>query len=144
MSEQNNANHARYVTGFHFIAGSILIIGAILSIINLWLRWSAKDEMMTPVLVLLLFTSGIFLFWFSRQFSIKAQDRAIRAEESLRYFILTRKPLDARITMSQVIALRFAPDDELLPLADRAVNEKLSAKEIKQAIKQWRADHHRA
>ena len=144
MNEQNYANHSRYVTGFHFIASSILVIGAILSVVNLWLRWSAKDEMMTPVLVVLLFTGGLFLFWFSRQFAIKAQDRAIRAEENLRYFILTRKPLDSGITMGQIIALRFAPDDEFLSLADRAVNEKLTAKEIKQVIKQWRADHHRA
>jgi divalent metal cation (Fe/Co/Zn/Cd) transporter len=144
MNEQNYANHGRYVTGFHFIAGSILIIGAVLSGVNLWLRWSANDEIMTPILIVLLFTGSLFLFWFSRQFAIKAQDRAIRAEENLRYFILTRKPLDSGITMGQVIALRFAADDEFLALADRAVNEKLSAREIKQAIKQWRADHHRA
>jgi divalent metal cation (Fe/Co/Zn/Cd) transporter len=144
MNEQNYANHGRYVTGFHFIAGSILIIGAVLSAVNLWLRWSANDEIMTPILIVLLFTGSLFLFWFSRQFAIKAQDRAIRAEENLRYFILTRKPLDSGITMGQVIALRFAPDDEFLALADRAVNEKLSAREIKQAIKQWRTDHHRA
>ncbi len=144
MNEQNYANHPRYVTGFHFILSSILIIGVILSVVNLWLRWSANQEIMTPILVVLLFTAGFFNFWFIRLFPIKAQDRAIRAEENFRYFILAHKPMDSRITMSQVVALRFAPDDELLALADRAVNENLSAKEIKQAIKQWRPDNHRA
>ncbi|MDB5123486.1 MAG: hypothetical protein JWP94_1615 [Mucilaginibacter sp.] len=144
MNEQNYANHGRYVTGFHFILSSILVVGVILSVINLCLRWSANAELLTPFLIILLFTAGFFIFWFMRLFAIKAQDRAIRAEEHLRYFILTGKPIDSRVTMRQIIALRFAPDDEFLPLVDRAVNEKLSAKEIKQAIKQWRADHHRA
>jgi hypothetical protein len=45
-------------------------------------------------------------------FALRAQDRAIRAEENLRHFILTGKPFDSRLRMSQIIALRFAPDDE--------------------------------
>jgi Co/Zn/Cd efflux system component len=144
MNEQNYANHARYVKGFHFVLGSLLIIGAIVSLVNLWMQWSAKDEVLTAVLIVLLFVSGIFLFWFSRQFALKAQDRAIRAEENLRYFILTRKPLDSRITMRQIIALRFAPDDEFVVLVDRAINESLTPVEIKKAIKNWWADNYRA
>src|ERR1035437_5785854 len=116
MNQQNYANHARYVKGFHFVLGSLLIIGTIVSLVNLLMQWSAKDEVLTAALIVLLFVSGIFLFWFSRQFAIKAQDRAIRAEENLRYFILTRNPLDSRITMRQIIALRFAPDDEFVVL----------------------------
>ncbi|MFI5137242.1 MAG: DUF6526 family protein [Sphingobacteriales bacterium] len=144
MNEQNYANHTRYVKGFHFVLGSFLIIGTIISLVNLWMQWSAKDEVLTAALIVLLFVSGIFLFWFSRQFAIKAQDRAIRAEENLRYFILTRKPLDRRITMRQIVALRFAPDDEFVVLADRAINESLTQVEIKKAIKNWRADNCRA
>ena len=45
--------------------------------------------------------------------------------------------------MKQIIALRFAPDDELIALADKALKEKMSNKEIKLAIKNWKADHHR-
>ena len=85
----------------------------------------------------------MLMFWFMRTFPIKAQDRAIRAEEGLRYFILTRKPIDSRITMQQIAALRFAPDDELLPLVDRAVVENLSPNDIKKAIKNWKSDNHR-
>jgi len=144
MNEQNYANHARYVKGFHFVLGSFLIIGAIGSVVNLWMQWAAKDEVLTAALIVLLFTCGFFTFWFSRQFAIKAQDRAIRAEENLRYFIITRKPLDSRITMGQIISLRFAPDDEFVVLVDRAINENLTPVEIKKAIKNWRADNYRA
>ena len=85
--------------------------------------------------------SGYFLF---RSFSLKAQDRAIRAEENLRHFVLTGKLLDKNLQIKQIIALRFAPDDEFIALAERAVKENLSNDDIKKAIKNWRADHHRA
>jgi len=144
MKDQNYASHTRYVKGFHFILGSILILGTLLSVINIWLRCLAGDIILGPILLTVLFVCCLFLFWFSRQFAVTVQDRAIRAEETLRYFILTNKPLDSRITMAQIIALRFAPDNEFIILVDRAANEGLEPKEIKQAIKQWRADHHRA
>ena len=144
MNEQNYANHARFVKGFHLLLGSFLIIGTICSVVNVWQQWSAKDNLFSSILIALLFICSILLFIFTRTFPLKAQDRAIRAEENLRYFILNRKPLDSRITMGQVIALRFAPDDEFVILADRAINENLSPDEIKKAIKNWRADEHRA
>jgi hypothetical protein len=144
MNEQNYANHARVVKGFHLLLGSFLVIGTICSLINIWQQWSAKDQVFSAILITLLFICGILLFIFTRTFPLKAQDRAIRAEENLRYFILTRKPLDSRITMGQVIALRFAPDDEFIVLADRAISENLTPDEIKKAIKNWRADEHRA
>lgn len=84
------------------------------------------------------------LYYHVRAFPIKAQDRAIRAEENLRYFILTGKPMDSRITMNQIIALRFASDEELPELASRAANEGLSNTAIKRSIHNWRPDFHRA
>ncbi|MDB5138467.1 MAG: hypothetical protein JWR12_383 [Mucilaginibacter sp.] len=144
MNEQNYGHHSRFVTGFHYILGSFLIIGTIGSIVNIVLQYIAHDQVIGSILITLLFICCLFLFWFSRQFAIKAQDRAIRGEENLRYFILTRKPLDSRITMRQIIALRFAPDDEFLVLADRTINESLTPDEIKRAIKNWKADHYRA
>jgi len=144
MNEQNYANHSRFVKGFHFVLGSFLIIGTICSFVNIWQQWSAKDQVFSSALIGLLFICGLLLFWYSREFAVKVQDRAIRSEENLRYYLLTRKPLDSRITMGQIIALRFAPDDEFVILVDRALNENLSKNEIKKAIKNWKADHHRA
>jgi hypothetical protein len=144
MNEQNYANHTRFVKGYHFILSAFLLIGTICSFVNLWLQWSAKDEVFSAALIALLFICCFLIAAFVRTFPLKAQDRAIRAEENLRYFILTNKAIDKRINMGQIIALRFAPDDEFIVLADRAAKENLSPDEIKKAIKNWRADLHRA
>ena len=144
MTEQNYARHARYVKGFHFLLSSLLIIGTITSIVNLYLQVKANDSVIGSTLITTLFICGILLFWFTRRFAVTVQDRAIRAEESIRFYILTHKALDSRLTMGQIVALRFANDDEFLVLADRAVRENLSADEIKRSIKKWKPDHHRA
>jgi hypothetical protein len=144
MNGQNYGNHTRVVKGFHMLLGFLLIIGTIASLVNVYMQVIVHDEILSSILIAIIFICGLLLFWYTRQFPIKAQDRAIRAEENLRYYILTNKAMDNRITMGQVIALRFAPDEEFLVLADRAVRENLSPDEIKKAIKNWRADHHRA
>jgi len=144
MTAQSYANHARYVKGFHFLLASLLAIGAITSLVNLYLQVRANDSIIGSILITILFVCGILLFWFARRFAITVQDRSIRAEESLRYYILTHKPLDNRLTPGQIVALRFAYDDEFLVLADRAVREDLSPDEIKRSIKKWKPDHNRA
>lgn len=142
MNEQNFANHGRVVKGFHFALSTLLFGGVVGAVINCW-QQRAGDGLFSALLITVLFFSCFFIFWFMRAFPLKAQDRAIRAEESLRYFILTQKTIDSRITIGQIIALRFAPDEEFVLLADKAAKENLSPKEIKIAIKNWRADHHR-
>lgn len=59
----------------------------------------------------------LLLFFFCRLFPLKAQDRAIRAEENLRHYVLTGNLLDSGLTMRQVIGRRFASDDEFIALA---------------------------
>jgi hypothetical protein len=83
------------------------------------------------------------LFAFLRQFATGNQDRIIRAEENFRSYLLTGKMLDSRLTRSQIIALRFADDTEYGALSDKAISENLSSTDIKKAVQQWRADHHR-
>lgn len=144
MADQNLKNHKRLVPGFHLLLSFLLIAGIIISIINIVRHPANSGGHVSAALITLLFVCAIIGFWFMRQFPLKVQDRAIRAEETLRYFILTGKQLDARLTISQIIALRFAPDDELISLANKAANENLSSSDIKKSIKNWRADHHRA
>jgi hypothetical protein len=78
-----------------------------------------------------------------RVYSLKVQDRVIRAEENFRHFTLTGKALDSRLRISQIIALRFASDEELPGLAKKAAEDQLSAKQIKASIQQWRGDYYR-
>lgn len=141
MGEQNFKNHSRYVPMYHFVASSLLLAILIGSIVNL--VHSSRENLYSASLLVAISVLLFIFFWYARAFALKAQDRAIRAEENLRHYILSGKPLDSRLRLSQVIALRFAPDDELIELAIKAANENMSAKEIKMAIKKWKADHHR-
>jgi len=142
MKEQNFKNHSRYVAGYHFITLSAVLILIIGSVINLCT--SSKDDLFSASLICLISLILGSVSWYLRAFALRAQDRAIRAEENFRHFILTGKPLPAGIKMGQVIALRFAADEELAELVIKAVSESLSSTQIKKAIQNWRADHHRA
>ncbi len=141
MSNQNFKNHGRYIPLWHYITPTLLLILLVFSIINL-IHADAHTHYSAALLVVVSVVLFIF-WWYVRLFALKAQDRAIRAEENFRHFILTGKPLDSRLRMSQIIGLRFASDDEFVSLAKKAVDENLSQKNIKQAIKNWKADHNR-
>ncbi len=138
---QQYSNHTRYVPLWHFVTSIVIlaILGG--SIVNL-LHADAATHYSAVVLVLVAFVL-VMLFIYARWFALRAQDRAIRAEENLRHFALTGKLLDKKLRTSQVIALRFASDEEFVALAQKAAAENLSPKQIKQAVKVWKADYHR-
>jgi Family of unknown function (DUF6526) len=139
---QNFKNHTRFVPLYHYVTSSLILLGLGGSIVNL-LHADAHTHY-SAVLLLLVFIVLVLLFFFARSFALKAQDRAIRAEENFRHFILTGKPLDSRLRMGQIIALRFASDAEFPALAQKAANEGIKGKEIKRAIQNWRTDYYRA
>jgi len=141
MSQQNFSNHARYHPLYHYITAPLVLAGLIGSIVNL--SHCTPETCYSASLLTLVFFILLILGWLVRGYALKAQDRAIRAEENLRHFILSGKPLDARLRMGQIVALRFASDDEFVALAKRAAEEGLKSKEIKQAIQHWRADYNR-
>lgn len=142
MTDQNFANHRRLVPGYHYVLTLLLLAGVVLAIVNVVKQWGA-DGFISSLLILLLFTCLLFVFVLMRTFPLKAQDRAIRAEEGLRYFILTSQPLSPVLTAGQIAALRFAADEELTQLVEKTLTEGLKPDDIKKAIKHWRADHHR-
>ena len=142
MTEQNFKNHTRLVPLFHGVTFLLILSGLIGSIINLFDHNEPGNHYSAALLVVVFLVFGL-LFWFTRSFALRAQDRAIRAEENFRHFILTGKPLDKSLRMGQIIALRFASDEEFPALAQRAAAEKLAAKEIKLAIQHWKGDYHR-
>ena len=140
--EQNYSNHSRIVKPFHGLLFVLLIIGLGGSINNFF-RSIDTENFYSASLLLLLFVICILISWYVRAFPLKAQDRAIRAEENFRYYVLTGKPLPSNLSMGQIVALRFASDEELPLLAERSIHEKLTGKEIKSAIKNWKPDHYR-
>ena len=141
MQSQNFKNHAQMVPGFHYGAFG-LIIALLGGAINYIIKSSPENKYLAS-LVVLIAVIFVFIAWYARVFALKAQDRAINAEESLRYYIMTGKALPNELTISQIIALRFASDAEYLALLDRAIKDNLSNKEIKMAIQQWKGDYHR-
>jgi hypothetical protein len=97
----------------------------------------------TNILIAMLCFATILVAYFARAFALKAQDRAIRAEENLRHFVMTGKLLPGDLKMGQIIALRFASDAEYLSLIQKAISENLGSKQIKEQIKNWRGDYYR-
>lgn len=149
MKEQNYKNHAQLVPLYHFVLLGILAIAFFGSLYNVYWHYTHPigcgfRSWIEPIVLVCLPLAGLIQFWYSRAFAARVQDRAIRAEENMRHYIMTGKLLDHQLTMPQIIALRFASDAEFLELAKRAIDEKLTNKQIKEAIKDWRADHHRA
>lgn len=142
MQEQNFKNHTRLVPLYHYVAGLLVILGFGGSIVN-FIKADAHTHY-SAALILVAFFVLVIIFWYARAFALRAQDRAIRAEENFRHYILTGKPLDKNLRMGQIIALRFASDEEFAALAKKAADEKLSAKDIKMSIKNWKPDYNRA
>ena len=142
MQHQNFRNHTRYVPLYHFVTSLLLLATFIGSLINVFT--SSRENLYSATLICSLTLIAIFLWVFTRTFALKVQDRAIRAEENLRFFSLTGKLLDKKITIDQIIALRFAEDEEFIDLVQQTIREGLSPKQIKMQIRNWKADHHRA
>lgn len=141
MKEQNFKNHSRFVILYHVIGYLLLLTlltGSVVNLVN-----SSKENLYSASLILVTnILLGITLF-FARSFALKANDRAIRAEENLRHFIMVGKPLPAGLKLNQIVALRFSSDDEFVALAAKAKAENLSNKAIKELIQHWRADYER-
>jgi hypothetical protein len=135
MKVQTYRNHRRFVLLYHGLTLVLLLILLAGSVVNL-VRASG-DGTYSAILLVLVALILASLYAYVRLFPLRAQ------EENLRHFILSGKPLDPQLTMQQVIALRFASDEELVKLAKRAIDEALNNDEIKRAITNWRADHHR-
>ena len=143
MSQQNYANHRRLVPLFHGVLLLLILAGLIGAAVNLYQSIGDHQRIYSASLILVVFSAILMLFLFTRIFALKAQDRAIRAEESLRHYVLTGKLPDASLSIGQTVALRFASDAEFVALAQKAARERLAPRDIKRAIQNWRADTYR-
>ena len=145
MEQQSYAKHAKFVPLYHYVLFAVIVVAFIGSLVNLYRRFSGENHVgrLSAELIVLITVALMLLFICARTFPLKAQDRAIRAEENLRHFALTGKLLDPRLTIKQIIGLRFASDAEFPELARRAADQNLSPDDIKKSVKTWRPDHDR-
>jgi hypothetical protein len=141
MKEQNFKNHSQLVFGWHGLTFFAILAVLIGSFINL--NGSAPENKYSASLICVIALICCFFFAYVRIFALKAQDRAIRAEENLRHFVLTGKLLPSSLRIGQIVALRFASDDEFATLAQKAAEENLPGKQIKQSITSWKEDTYR-
>ena len=141
---QSFQNHARFDPQFHFVLLPLLLLNFIFSIyatIHAWPGYIHHHLWWIVMSLVFLGMAGI-----SRGYALKNQDRLIRLEEQLRLADLldeSQLPLIDAITTDQYVGLRFASDSEVAALAQRAVTENLTRKQIKQAITTWRPDDQR-
>ena len=143
MPTQNYSNHRQFVPAFHYVLLPILFLTLVGACVNLLKSLGDHERLYSASLITVLSFCGLLLAILARTFALKAQDRAIRAEENLRCLGATGKLLDPRLTIRQIIALRFASDAEFVDLAKRAAEESMAPDAIKQAVKNWRADTYR-
>lgn len=144
MSEpetQNLKNHGRLDPPYHFVSFAVLLVNLGIAIafalkhLNLYTAW------------LVVLSVAIFIPFFKlRLYPLKVQDRVIRLEERLRLQSLAPQEWHAqlyRLTEDQLVALRFAADEEVVALAREALEKNLTRKQIKERIKEWRPDYWR-
>lgn len=142
VPEQSFEKHAKFVPGYHFWTTPLLFFPA------LWFGYRAATDFNADRLALFLFAVGAMLAgYFLRAFPLGVQDRVIRLEERLRLERLLPADLRGRIpelTTKQLVALRFASDQELPDLARKVLEQQMTdRREIKRLVRNWRADHQR-
>lgn len=141
MQNQNFSNHSRMHPFYHYFILPLALVGIAAGLLHTFM--ASGPDRFVHALIALAFFLLFCVAGLTRIYSLKVQDRVIRSEENFRHFLLTGKPLPQGMRLRQIIAIRFASDEEFPELVKRAVEEKLSAKDIKSAIKNWRADYYR-
>ena len=141
---QNYKNHIRYYTPHHFVFYPIagILFGICISYGFKSDEYNLLWYMMSIIIILIICLS----FMLRQHYALGNQNRIARLELRFRYYRLTQKrfeDMEQQLSFSQILALRFAPDEELVTLIERAQKEKLSADEIKKAVKNWLPDYMR-
>ncbi len=147
MTEQNYGNHRRFVPGYHYVTFGVLVVNLAWSIYRFFrpvVELPVFDRLLGVLVALALIGACLY----GRVFALAVQDRVIRNEMTARLEILLPADLRPRIgelRRGQLVALRFAGDQELAELTRQVLEGKLtSGGEIKKAVRHWRADHLRA
>jgi hypothetical protein len=140
---QSFERHARLFPLFHFFVLPVLLVNFFWAVFHVYRAPSGGSGLGALVAAALI---GLALS--ARRFALTVQDRVIRLEMRVRMRQLLPADLQGRIaefTVGQLIALRFASDEELPSIAAAVLRDKIQDKKtIKKMVKDWQADHLRA
>ena len=144
MATQNFKNHTRYYAAHHFIFYPLLLTSLIAAVVA-YNNHPEQRQVWMAIIVIFIFV-GWSSFMMRQHYALGNQNRIVRLELRFRYFVVTGKRLElleSNLSFGQLAALRFASDEELASLVERALNENLSARQIKSLIVHWLPDHMR-
>ena len=140
-SAQDLAHHARLDPPFHFFVLPVFVASWVASVVAL-----VRHPGFYSAWVVVFAMAALLAVTKIRTNALKVQDRIIRLEERLRLTTLlgeSERPRIAALTEQQLIGLRFASDEEVAGLVQRALSENLSCSDIKKAVGSWRPDYWR-
>jgi len=139
---QSFENHARFVPLYHYVTFPLATVAA-----GYWLAQVVRTPNADHVFLFLVALAAVLAAYWARAFATRLQDRVIRLEERLRMERVLSGELRGRIeelTVDQLVALRFASDEELEELAGRVLAEDIrDRKTIKSMVRSWHPDHQR-
>ncbi len=138
MESQSFSNHVRVHPLYHYFAVPVSLALIAATLVNLFINFSLASIVLLVAMIILHLT--IFL---TRDYAKKNQDRIIRAELRLRYYLLTQQnfeDFENHYSAGQLLALRFASDEEFINFINNTETKNLSPEEIKKQIKYWKAD----
>lgn len=145
MENQSYRHHLKFYPPTHYFFYPVSLL---LTIGSAWLTYREEQNRLIWAAITVVFFMLLVLALLGRQhYALGNQNRIVRLEMRLRYYQLTGKRFEMiaepQLSFGQIAALRFASDEELPALTDRAIKEQLSADAIKQAIVHWLPDHMR-
>ena len=144
MEKQDYNNHIRYYPPHHYVFYPVMLAMFTVAAYQAYANEGQRALWIFGAVVIALLT---WLGWMLRQhYALTLQNRIVLGELRYRYFVVTGQrlePLEEKLSEGQLFALRFAPDEELAGLVDKAIAERLSPDAIKKSVQNWKADNRR-
>ncbi len=146
MQLQNYEHHKKFTPLHHFVQLPLSVL------LTVWFSYegiSTADRALQKIwiaLTLIGFSVLLISLLLRMQYGLLLQNRIIKTEMRYRYYRLTQKyfeEFEKNLTLGQIVALRFASDEELPALVEKAISEKLSPDAIKRQIQNWNGDYMR-
>ncbi len=137
MNGQTYATH-RHRPTLWLVTMLVAVIALVLVVMLMLLRPAIVT--LAPVLLALALAMTVYMV---RQYALRLQNRIIRLEMQVRLARVGRAADCDRLSIPQLVALRFASDSEIASILDKTLADKLEPDQIKRAVTNWQGDHMR-